>query len=434
VDLPGTADTTYLLQGAGPFNIPAIINLGAGTTTCYIGDGPDTVIRLTGGYSFNGAFTLADGATSLGLQNLTVDGQGLYGRAVALGRDAGLYGDGVTFKNCISSPFAGAAVFGDARTVVRLVRVSAAVGRARPARHVWAARKGATHLDARTPAQSLPTPPVRRSVPWPTASTSQAAFSNNTAGAGGAIKTFGAELTIENVSCCSAAVLRCWLPGVRCLLAGSAALCVFGYRWLCACVSACPTLCQWPSALAAKQRHSVYCPPNVSAVGVHRQRGHQRRRRGAAGNLCWRKRSCGDDDKREWGRARAAAKRCRSCHCSRIGAPLTRRHGRLPLLRNQTRFNGNTAGASGGAVHLTGQGGLTPMTVTIRRCSFAANAAASQGGALYTQQRVALTIDQASVPSGGLCWSCGQCACLCLVPLQARADSMPKGPCAARLL
>jgi hypothetical protein len=74
------------------------------------------------------------------------------------------------------------------------------------------------------------------------------------------------------------------------------------------------------------------------------------------------------------------------------------------------------------------------MTATIRRCSFAANAAAREGGALYTQRRVALTIDQASVPSGGLRWSCGQCACLCLVPLQARAGSMPKGPSAARLL
>jgi hypothetical protein len=115
---------TYLLQGPGPFNVPAGIVLNNGNTTCYVGVDGNAVILLTGDVGA-GAFQLDGAANELGLQGLTVDGQGSFGRAVSLDNGAALHVEGAAFTRCRAASGDGGAVAAITGSLIKLAQVNA---------------------------------------------------------------------------------------------------------------------------------------------------------------------------------------------------------------------------------------------------------------------------------------------------------------------
>jgi hypothetical protein len=82
----------------------------------------DAVIRLTGSVG-GGAFQLSGAANKLGLQGLSVDGQGTYGRAVLLTSGAALHAQQATFTRCTAASGSGGAVAAASGSLIKLAQV-----------------------------------------------------------------------------------------------------------------------------------------------------------------------------------------------------------------------------------------------------------------------------------------------------------------------
>jgi predicted outer membrane repeat protein len=117
------SNVTYVLTG--DVDIASAIPLGANTVTCVVGSGGSRAIRLTSAYgNINGAFTAAGGA-QLGLANVAVNGQGLYGRAVYLDGGA-LHADSVSFVACKCGAFCRGGAVSAVSSLLKLATVRTA--------------------------------------------------------------------------------------------------------------------------------------------------------------------------------------------------------------------------------------------------------------------------------------------------------------------
>jgi hypothetical protein len=118
-----TPNKTYLLQGG--VSIGSAINLAADTTTCVVGADGDKAITLTAQPANGaGAFSATAAGAMLGLADVTLDGQRLYGPAVVLsGTGASLYAQQASFVRCARLGGQGGAVVAQGAAVVKLAQV-----------------------------------------------------------------------------------------------------------------------------------------------------------------------------------------------------------------------------------------------------------------------------------------------------------------------